>query len=82
MAWATKPYRDCVKLQQLIMRDAEIADLKPIIRAGIARAFCELEETKRKLKMKPLPKPIDVSPHAKRRRKDDEATFEPAAPNY
>lgn len=31
-----------------------------MVLAGIARAFCELEETKRKLRMKPLPKAIDV----------------------
>ena len=53
------------------MADAETPGLKPLIRAGIARAFCELEETKRKLKMRPLPKAIDVSDKAKPKRQSN-----------
>jgi len=43
------------------MAAAEQPDLKPITLAALGRAFCELEETKRKIRMKPLPKAIDVS---------------------
>ena len=53
--YVSEPYRNCVELQRLILNDARSAELKPLVRAGIARAFCELEECKRKLKMKPLP---------------------------
>ena len=41
---------------------------KPVTLAALARSFCELEECKRKLRMKPLPKAIDVSKNAKHRR--------------
>ena len=54
-------YRDAKELQRLLMHDARDPGLKPITRAALARAFCELEETKRKLKMKPLPKAVDVT---------------------
>ena len=63
-------YQNALRLQRLLMRDAEQAELKPIIRAGIARAFCELEETKRKLKMRPLPKAIDVAPKGRSKPKN------------
>lgn len=49
------------------MARARNSDEKSLVLAGIARAFCELEETKRKLKMRPLPKSIDVSKTTKRR---------------
>lgn len=48
-------------LQKLIFNDADKPDLKPVVRATLVRAFVELEECKRKLRMKPLPKAIDVS---------------------
>ncbi len=54
-------YSQAKRLQALILHDAENPDLKPVIRAALARSFCELEETKRKLRMRPLPKSIDVS---------------------
>jgi hypothetical protein len=57
----TEPYRNAVELQRLIMASARAGDIKPLVLAGISRAFCELEETKRKLAMKPLPKPVDVA---------------------
>ena len=49
------------ELQELIMEDARSEELKPLIRAGLARAFVELEMLKLRLRMKPAPKPIDVS---------------------
>lgn len=50
------------------MGDARNPELKPIIRAGLARAFCELEELKRRIAMRPLPKAVDVSKERARRR--------------
>lgn len=55
------PYTYALELQELMMEDARKPDLKPIIRAGIARAFVELEMLKLRLRMKPAPKPVDVS---------------------
>ena len=60
--WQSVPYRNAIELQRLIVQDARKDDLKPIIRAGLARAFCELEMLKLRLRMKPAPKPIDVQP--------------------
>ncbi len=62
-------YANALQLQRLLVEDAQDPELKPLIRAGIARAFCELEECKRKLKMRPLPKPVDVSKLGKGKRK-------------
>lgn len=66
--YASRPYRECVELQQLLMANARQPELKALILCGIARAFCELEECKRKLKMRPLPKPVDVTLPLKRAR--------------
>jgi hypothetical protein len=60
--YASKPYRDCVELQQVIMAYCRLPTEKPVTLAALARSYCELEECKRKLKMRPLPKPIDVTP--------------------
>jgi hypothetical protein len=57
----TEPYHSAVELQRLMMGDARKEDLKPLVRAGIARAFVELEMLKLRLRMKPAPKPIDVT---------------------
>ena len=54
-------FADAKELQRLLMQDARADGLKPLVRAGIARAYCELEEMKRRLRMKPLPKAIDVT---------------------
>ena len=64
-----KPILQAIELQQLMMNDARNPDLKPIIRAGIARAFVELEMLKLRLRMKPAPKPVDVSKPRKSSRK-------------
>ena len=48
---------------------------------SLARAFCDLEETKRRIRMKPLPKAIDVSMQPKRRRAPNLLDFtDPTAP--
>ena len=54
-------YAQATELQKLLMERARTGDEKSLVLAGIARAFCELEETKRKLKMRPLPKSVDVT---------------------
>jgi hypothetical protein len=54
-------YSNAVNLQQLVLSDAQAAEVKPGLRARLVDAFIQLEELKRKLKMRPLPKPIDVS---------------------
>ena len=64
----SEPYHGAVALQRLMLKDAENPELKPIIRAGLARAYAELEEMKRKIAMRPLPKAIDVSKERKARR--------------
>ena len=75
------PFERAVELQNLLMDDARKEDLKPIVRAGIARAFKELEELKLRIKMKPAPKPIDVQLHSRSKAKP-KATFleSPAQP--
>ena len=73
-----KPYHDCVAIQRLIMKRVADERIEDKILAAIARAFCDLEETKRKLKMKPLPKPVDVESPAQARRRR-QSTAEPLA---
>lgn len=67
----SEAFRNALELQRLLMDDARQSDVKPLIRAGIARAFCELEETKRKLRMRPLPKAVDVTQLKKQRKAVD-----------
>ena len=56
--------RDCIEIQQLAMAMIRDRVVKPSDLAVLARAYTELEECKRKLKMRPLPRSIDVSlPH-------------------
>jgi hypothetical protein len=65
--WNTRPYRDTVALQQLIMAAAPKAGGKEL--ALMSRAYGSLEMLKLRLKMKPAPKPIDttkIAPSAKR----------------
>ena len=61
MPYAPLNYRNLVTIQKLIM--AKLDDSNPTARdlALLSRAMCELEETKRRLRMRPLPKPIDVA---------------------
>ena len=59
-------YSQAKELQRLLMLDARDPEIRPHDRAALARAFCDLEETKRKLRMKPLPKSVDVSKYGKR----------------
>lgn len=55
------PYNEAVELQDIALRDCRDAKTPPHIRAALMRAWCDLEERKRILRMKPLPKSVDVS---------------------
>lgn len=54
-------------LQALLMQDARNPETTATCRTQIARAFCECEETKRKLKMRPLPGSLKPEPKHKRK---------------
>jgi hypothetical protein len=56
-----KAYDAALELQEIALRDCRNAETKPHIRAALMRAWCDLEERKRILRMKPLPKSVDVS---------------------
>jgi hypothetical protein len=61
-------YSQAVELQDTIMNASRNPGTTPSALAQLARAWSELEERKRILRMKPKPKDIDVSPEANRRR--------------
>lgn len=70
------------QMQDVLFKGALDPDIKPLERSSLARVWCELEETKRKLRMKPLPKAIDVqvkSGPGSRKRKA-QASFEEPGP--
>lgn len=52
-------------MQRLIKSQANSADVKPIELANLARAWDCLENRKRVLKMRGLPKPVDAAKAAK-----------------
>lgn len=56
--WQSKPYRDAVDLQKLIMAASKDADAKDL--AGLGKTFATLEMLKLRLRMKPAPKPVSV----------------------
>jgi hypothetical protein len=67
-----------LEIQELMFKDIVNPETKPSIRAGIARAWCDVEECKRVLRGKPLPGQLrpDLNPAAllkqlKRARKCD-----------
>jgi hypothetical protein len=53
-------YSQMLELQGLMMNDARNPKTTVSCRTQIARSYAVLEEEKRKLKMRPLPKPIDT----------------------
>ncbi len=63
--YCSKPYLAACELQRLLLGKARDPLVKGAVLSGLARAFVEVEECKRKLRMKPLPKPIDVSREGK-----------------
>jgi hypothetical protein len=52
-------------LQDLIVETTQ-GELKPAELSGLARAWCDLQEERRKLAMRPLPRPIDTTKIPKR----------------
>jgi hypothetical protein len=55
----SKPYHDAVALQRIITGIAPDSEAKDV--ASLAKSFVALEMLKLRLRMKPAPKPIDVS---------------------
>lgn len=53
--------RDIVDMQELLVQSSKSPQVKPHDQAALVRAWCDLEETKRKIRMRPLPKSVDVS---------------------
>jgi len=75
----SKASAQAVEIQRLLAEDAVNAkDGKE--RAFIARAWCDVNEERRKLAMRPLPKPVDVSKLPKRGRRS-QSSNEPIEPD-
>lgn len=74
-------YQVALELQQLLLEDCRRKDTKPAVRAVCARTWEILEERKRVLRMKPLPKSVDVS-QAKEQRRLARAARKPPEPNW
>src|SRR5688572_8635089 len=75
--FASRSYRHCLEAEQLLMDDLRNPETTPGTRAQIARALDCILERKRILRMKPAPKPIDVSGSGRRR---ERASSLPLAP--
>ena len=56
-----------VAMQKVILADCLNPDTDVKLKPTLARAYKELEELKLRLKMKPAPKPIDVSKNDKKK---------------
>ena len=76
-----KSYDVALELQQLLLEDCRKQDTKPAVRAVCARTWEILEERKRVLRMRPLPKSIDVAKD-REQRKAARAARRPAEPNW
>ncbi len=59
---------EACELQRLMMEDVRKPDVKPSVRALIARSWVQVQEMRLRIAMKPAPKPIDVQQPAKARR--------------
>ena len=67
----TVPFETAVRLQELIVKASESEETTPSALAQLARAWSELEDRKRIIKMKPAPKPVDVQAlHAARSKRN------------
>lgn len=63
----TPQYHSCCKLQNKILAMTEDKKITPTQMASLVTAYDKLEERKRILRMKPLPKAQDVAPREKPR---------------
>jgi hypothetical protein len=59
-----EPYCQALVIQRILFATIQNPKLAARDQAQVARAWREIEELKRDIKMKPKPKPIDVSPEA------------------
>jgi len=69
-------------MQRLLHQDARVST-KPLERAQVVRAWCDLNEEIRKLAMRAVPKPIDTTKHGatgRRSRSTQAAPVEPVEP--
>ena len=69
-----------IDMQERAFEIASDPNVKETVRCFAMRSFCSLQEERRKLSMQPLPKPVDVTPKAKRSRAKDASFEEPAGP--
>lgn len=68
--------KSALELQTLLLNAAKHAKSKDLTTlAQVSRAWCELQETIRRLKMKPLPKAIDVQALRSRKNKRSTLTY-------
>lgn len=71
-----KPVTQAYALQDILFVAAHSEDITPSALAQVARAWCELEDTKRDIQMKPRPKPVDVAELARsKHRKQPRSSF-------
>ena len=68
------------EMQRALYRDALSEEITATARAQVARAWCELEERKRVIRMKPAPKPVEVQVKPRGKRLDTQAAFSEAPP--
>jgi hypothetical protein len=59
--------QQAVVVQRIVFNSLNEPNLKPAEVSGLARAWCDVNEERRKLRMQPLPRSIDVSKLPKRR---------------
>lgn len=74
----TRAIVQALALQRVVLDGALDGKPKPLELASLARVWCELEEAKRKLRMKPLPKAVDVSHLHRSKKKRDDSGIAPA----
>lgn len=53
--------QQAVVVQRIVFESLNERNLKPAEVSGLARAWCDVNEERRKLRMQPLPRSVDVS---------------------
>lgn len=66
MAFYPPALKAAVAMQKVILADCLNPETDPKLKPTLARAYKELEELKLRLRMKPAPKPIDVTKASKK----------------
>lgn len=69
-----------VVIQRILFAKIQEPNVKDTLLSALARAWCDVQEERRKLAMRPLPRSVDVSKLAKRGRGKAQAS-EPAEPS-